>query len=120
MKIDTFDHKALMGPPKIPGLPDSVQLAPSLIENAAKKSNKKKKKSSSNHNSQYQNNSQSLAVKNQIESEIDTHESIDANDSANQVEPAKKLRNLRKKLRDIETLVRAHHMFSRIINFLVK
>merc|ERR1712088_770052 len=103
MKIDTFDHKALMGPPKIPGLPDSVQLAPSLIENAAKKSNKKKKKSSSNHNSQYQ-NSQSLAVKNQIESEIDTHESIDANDSANQVEPAKKLRNLRKKLRDIETL----------------
>ena len=119
MKIDTFDHKALMGPPKIPGLPDSVQLAPSLIENAAKKSNKKKKKSSSNHNSQYQNNSQSLAVKNQIESEIDTHESIDANDSANQVEPAKKLRNLRKKLRDIETLVRAHHMFSRILNFLV-
>ena len=118
MKIDTFDHKALMGPPKIPGLPDSVQLAPSLIENAAKKSNKKKKKSSSNHNSQYQNNSQSLAVKNQIESEIDTHESIDANDSANQVEPAKKLRNLRKKLRDIETLVRAHHMFSRILNFL--
>ena len=116
MKIDTFDHKALMGPPKIPGLPDSVQLAPSLIENAAKKSNKKKKKSSSNHNSQYQ-NSQSLAVKNQIESEIDTHESIDANDSANQVEPAKKLRNLRKKLRDIETLVRAHHMFSRILNF---
>lgn len=103
MKIDTFDHKALMGPPKIPGLPDSVQLAPSLIENAAKKSNKKKKKSSSNHNSQYQ-NSQSSAVKNQIESEIDTHESIDANDSANQVEPAKKLRNLRKKLRDIETL----------------
>ena len=118
MKIDTFDHKALMGPPKIPGLPDSVQLAPSLIENAAKKSNKKKKKSSSNHNSQYQ-NSQSLAVKNQIESEIDTHESIDANDSANQVEPAKKLRNLRKKLRDIETLVRAHDMFSRILNFLV-
>ena len=117
MKIDTFDHKALMGPPKIPGLPDSVQLAPSLIENAAKKSNKKKKKSSSNHNSQYQNNSQSLAVKNQIESEIDTHESIDANDSANQVEPAKKLRNLRKKLRDIETLVRAHDiMFSRILN----
>ena len=108
-----------MGPPKIPGLPDSVQLAPSLIENAAKKSNKKKKKSSSNHNSQYQNNSQSLAVKNQIESEIDTHESIDANDSANQVEPAKKLRNLRKKLRDIETLVRDHHiMFSRILNFL--
>ena len=118
MKIDTFDHKALMGPPKIPGLPDSVQLAPSLIENAAKKSNKKKKKSSSNHNSQNQ-NSQSLAVKNQIESEIDTYESIDANDSANQVEPAKKLRNLRKKLRDIETLVRAHHiMFSRILNFL--
>ena len=117
MKIDTFDHKALMGPPKIPGLPDSVQLAPSLIENAAKKSNKKKKKSSSNHNSQYQ-NSQSLAVKNQIESEIDAHESIDANDSANQVEPAKKLRNLRKKLRDIETLVRVHHIISLILNFL--
>jgi len=103
MKIDTFDHKALMGPPKIPGLPDSVQLVPSSIETTAKKSNKKKKKNSSNHNSQNQNNSQSLAVK-QIELEIDNntaaHESIE---NAN-VDPAKKLRNMRKKLRDIETL----------------
>lgn len=92
MKIDTFDHKALLGPPKIPGLPDSVQLAPAL--EAAKKSNKKKKKSSSN---------ASMAVK-QIESEscpatdyITTEESV-------AVDPAKKLRNLRKKLRDIENL----------------
>jgi len=96
MKIDTFDHKALMGPPKIPGLPDSVQLAPSLVENAAKKSNKKKKKSSGN------SQTQSLAVKH-VELEIDNAESALDNANTN-VDPAKKLRNLRKKLRDIETL----------------
>jgi len=110
MKIDTFDHKALMGPPKIPGLPDSVQLAPSSIENAAKKPNKKKKKSAgSNGNSQ----TQSLAVK-QVELEIgdgggsgfdSIHHNVENADNVNtNVDPAKKLRNLRKKLRDIETL----------------
>ena len=54
MKIDTFDHKALMGPPKIPGLPDSVQLIPPSVENAAKKSSKKKKKSGSGSNNHSQ------------------------------------------------------------------
>ena len=108
MKIDTFDHKALMGPPKIPGLPDSVQLAPSSVENAAKKPNKKKKKSGTA-NSQ----TQSLAVK-QVELEIGDggfdssvaaiHHNENADNVNTNVDPAKKLRNLRKKLRDIETL----------------
>lgn len=94
MKIDTFDHKALLGPPKIPGLPDSVQLGPAL--EAAKKSNKKKKNKSSN---------SSMAVK-QIESASPpsppTSDFI--HEEAAAIDPAKKLRNLRKKLRDIETL----------------
>ena len=98
MKIDTFDHKALMGPPKIPGLhPDSIQIVPSSTENS-KKSNKKKKKSNSNSNS---------AVKqNDFESSMNhiSHEMVMNVENSTTVDPAKKLRNLRKKLRDIETL----------------
>jgi len=106
MKIDTFDHKALMGPPKIPGLPDSVQVQVQSVENAAKKSSKKKKKSGSSgsagNGNNHSQNSQSLAVKH-VELEIqDEYSALDNVDTY--VDPAKKLRNLRKKLRDIETL----------------
>ena len=104
MKIDTFDHKALIGPPKIPGLPDSMQVQianPSANADNAKKSNKKKKKSS---------NSSNTAVKPYSDLDLDSppiiqnHHSV-ADPQADQVvDPAKKLRNLRKKLRDIETL----------------
>lgn len=89
MKIDTFDHKALLGPPKIPGLPDSVQLAPS---SDSKKSTKKKKKTT-------QNSTQIVeqAVKVPEQDTCQLNEVIT-------VDPAKKLRNMRKKLRDIETL----------------
>ena len=99
MKIDTFDHKALMGPPKIPGLPDSVQMAPSVD---AKKSKKKKKPAAPLLMSSLPSNQQtssSMAVK---PFELESHtEQVDASGSA---DPAKKLRNLRKKVRDIESL----------------
>jgi len=95
MKIDTFDHKALMGPPKIPGLPDSVQLIPPSVENAAKKSSKKKKKSGSGSNNHSQ--TQSLAVK-YVELEIDNANESALDNVNTNVDPAKKLRNLRKKI----------------------
>lgn len=115
MKIDTFDHKALLGPPKIPGLhpEDSAQMAITNLNNsgdnnatASKKSNKKKKKSASS--------GSSPAVKNQVDHQ-EQHENYVNFSSSNQnntttnseelaVDPAKKLRNLKKKLRDIENL----------------
>ena len=104
MKIDTFDHKALIGPPKIPGLPDSmVQNAnPSANADNAKKSNKKKKKSSNS------SSTTTTAVKPYSDLDLDPPTSTIQNHSEVQadhvVDPAKKLRNLRKKLRDIETL----------------
>lgn len=107
MKIDTFDHKALIGPPKIPGLPDSmlVQNAnPSANADNTKKSNKKKKKNS--------NSSNNMAVKPYLDPDLDydsptmppSSSHSEQNQSDHVVDPAKKLRNLRKKLRDIETL----------------
>lgn len=112
MKIDTFDHKALIGPPKIPGLPDSmVQNAnPSANADNTKKSNKKKKKNS--------NSSNNMAVKPYLDPDLDydspssncivapTPSSHSEQQTSDHVvtDPAKKLRNLRKKLRDIETL----------------
>merc|ERR1719210_125391 len=99
MKIDTFDHKALIGPPKIPGLPDSmVQNAnPSANADNAKKSNKKKKKSQNS-------SSTTTAVNHYSDLEIQNHSDQNQVGNDHAVDPAKKLRNLRKKLRDIETL----------------
>ena len=108
MKIDTFDHKALIGPPKIPGLPDSmVQNAnPSANAETSKKSNKKKKKNNSN------SSNVNTAVKPYLDPDLDfdNHSSVshhsEQQPTSDQavIDPAKKLRNLRKKLRDIETL----------------
>ena len=108
MKIDTFDHKALIGPPKIPGLPDSMVQNANPSANAdtnTKKSNKKKKKNS--------NSSNNMAVKPYLDPDLDydspSNNLIVAPTPSSHSEqqtsdPAKKLRNLRKKLRDIETL----------------
>jgi partner of Y14 and mago protein len=95
MKIDMFDHKALAGPPKIPGLPDSVQLVSSEVP--AKKSGKKKKTKSSTNTS---------AVKPDVSilnSPPLTNHHLSESDCGT-LNPAKKLRNLKKKLRDIENL----------------
>ena len=84
MKIDTFDHKALLGPPKIPGLhpEDSAQMAITNLNNsgdnnatASKKSNKKKKKSASS--------GSSPAVKNQVDHQ-EQHENYVNFSSSNQ------------------------------------
>ena len=100
MKIDTFDHKALLGPPKIPGLhPDSVQLVPSSTENSNKNKNKKKKNKNNNNS-----NSSAIAVS-AVNNDF-VPPPVGGGDShvITEIDPAKKLRNLRKKLRDIETL----------------
>ena len=107
MKIDTFDHKALMGPPKIPGLPDSEQIASNLdIGNVTnKKPNKKKKKTGSQTTSS---TTSAVKIDSQPSFQSDTqhnHNSLTTPDSGNvAADPAKKLRNLKKKLRDIENL----------------
>ena len=100
MKIDTFDHKALMGPPKIPGLPDSVQLAPSV--DAAKKSNKKKKKSTTNTTSTTTVSTTTSSTNQHTSSLLQAVKPFEMDSShteqADTVDPAKKLRNLRKKV----------------------
>ena len=115
MKIDTFDHKALLGPPKIPGLhpEDSAQMAITNLNNdinastASKKSNKKKKKNST---SAGNNSGNSPAVKQVDHQEHDNfvnHVNFSSNQNNSEditVDPPKKLRNLKKKLRDIENL----------------
>ena len=111
MKIDTFDHKALLGPPKIPGLPDSAQVASSLDNGnaASKKSNKKKKKSQNSSNSAVTTTSKYDSQTFQpppvmAAASSDTQQSQQNGPENVAVDPAKKLRNLKKKLRDIETL----------------
>ena len=107
MKIDTFDHKALLGSskPKIPGLHnDSSSMVDSLTSDSAasKKSNKKKKNKTSNAQNPNQTPSTQAVNKDNFDqfdlSQVNHHEDSLA------IDPAKKLRNLRKKLRDIETL----------------
>ena len=119
MKIDTFDHKALTGPPKIPGLPDSVQQKP-LVEMTGllpcpnlpilflhisftgnKKSNKKKKKSSSN-------SSATTTAGNPAVNKPDTPPPQQSPSESATTDPAKKLRNLKKKLRDIGATSSSH------------
>ena len=120
MKIDTFDHKALLGPPKIPGLhpEDSAQMALTNLDNgdapASKKSNKKKKKSAGNNSGsgsspavkqvdqEYHDNTVTMTQYNQVN--FSSNQNSSSADSSAAVDPAKKLRNLKKKLRDIETL----------------
>ena len=111
MKIDTFDHKALLGPPKIPGLPDSAQVASTLDNgnSASKKSNKKKKKSQNSSNSAVtsstsKSDSQTFQSPPVMAAYSDTQQSQQNGPENVAVDPAKKLRNLKKKLRDIETL----------------
>jgi len=91
MKIDTFDHKALLGPPKIPGLhPDSVQLVPSSTENSNKNKNKKKKNKNNN-------NSNSAIAVSAVNNDF-VPPPVGGSHVITEIDPAKKLRNLRKKI----------------------
>lgn len=96
MKIDTFDSRSLQPAYHIPGLsPDTPPVVP---PDAKSKNAKKKKKANSSLNSGLApsavNKSDPAPAAN-VSSEVETSAPAD---------PAKKLRNLKKKLRDIEQL----------------
>jgi len=102
MKIDTFDSRRLQPAAHIPGLnPNDVLLPP---EDDPKAKTKKKKKSTTNgtnHQGTSENHSQSTSS-----STSSHHQAINSNNGPppETTDSAKKLRNLRKKLRDIENL----------------
>lgn len=123
MKIDTFDSRSLQPAYHIPGLPANTP--PVANPEGAKAKNKKKKKgsgtnsaaavnnvvlSSSPSTSAYVDAAAATAVAARVVDRIDASANAAAKGaaaaaaSAASVDPAKKLRNLRKKLRDIEAL----------------
>ena len=98
MKIDTFDSRSLQPAYHIPGLsPDT----PPVVPLDQKSKNAKKKKKGGGGGAGAANNASS-AVKN---GGVDHSAAANAASSeTGAVDPSKKLRNLRKKLRDIEAL----------------
>lgn len=107
MKIDTFDSRKLQPAAHIPGLNPEHVVNPDLLNVKSKNSKKKKNKTphvTSNGTSAGENNgalSPPLAV---------TPPASEVSESGvgggGSTDPAKKLRNLKKKLRDIEALVK--------------
>ncbi len=112
MKIDTFDSRSLQPAYHIPGLDPNTPPVGSVsaggTNGEGKSKNRKKKKSSSGGGSGGGCFSSTAVNQNSADPFENTHAAASslapASNGATNVDPAKKLRNLRKKLRDIEAL----------------
>ena len=98
MKIDTFDSRSLQPAYHIPGLsPDTPPVGSDV------KSKNAKKKKNKNNNSNLMTSNNSAVNQQQQQQHQQQLQSLPPEPSV-VIDPAKKLRNLRKKLRDIEAL----------------